>query len=54
MNKKDIRQYLLTKPEAWEDFPFDQKTAVFKVDKKMFALMGFHLSENIMNLKCAP
>ncbi|MFN3237159.1 MAG: MmcQ/YjbR family DNA-binding protein [Pseudomonadales bacterium] len=54
-----IREYLLSKPEAWEDYPFRLDVAVFKIRKKMFATLsegGARGSEDCwqMNLKCDP
>lgn len=53
MNIEDFRTYCLSKPGATEDFPFDQKTLVFKVGGKMFSLTSI---ENFIsvNLKCDP
>ncbi len=34
----NIKQYLLNKPEAIEDFPFGPEVAVYKVRDKLFAL----------------
>ena len=55
-----IRDYLLSKPEAWEDFPFRLDVAVFKVRNKMFATLaqgganGTDKDQWQMNLKCDP
>ena len=49
-----IKCYLLGKPEALETYPFDNKTAVFKVQDKMFALLSFREGEYQINLKCDP
>lgn len=58
-----IREYLLARPEAWEDFPFRLDVAVFKVQNKMFATLARsrkRLGPDVdpdswqMNLKCAP
>ena len=53
MNIEDCRNYCLKKQGATEGFPFDNKTLVFKVMNKMFALTGI---ENFLsiNLKCNP
>jgi predicted DNA-binding protein (MmcQ/YjbR family) len=48
------RQYLLSRPEAWEDFPFGPDVAVMKVKGKMFATLGRTGKEGRMNLKCDP
>jgi predicted DNA-binding protein (MmcQ/YjbR family) len=48
------RQYLLSKPEALEDYPFRLDVAVFKIRKKMFATLGQRGDHWQMNLKCDP
>ena len=56
------RNYLLSKPESQEDFPFGPDVAVFKVLGKMFATLaisnvdveGKLRKEARMNLKCEP
>jgi predicted DNA-binding protein (MmcQ/YjbR family) len=53
MNFEDFREYCLGKPFVSEGFPFDQKTLVFKVVGKMFALTDVDGFESI-NLKCYP
>ena len=50
----DLRTYLLSKPEAEEDFPFGPETAVFKVHGKLFALLGERSGTASINLKCDP
>lgn len=53
MNIEDFRDYCISKPGVTEEFPFDNKTLVFKVMGKMFALCDvdeFHS----FNLKCNP
>lgn len=59
VNVQDVRDYLLSKPEAEEDFPFGPEVMVFKVKDKMFALLspGGGKSPDKrpqMNLKCDP
>ena len=62
MNEEVVRQYLLNKPEAREDYPFGFEVAVFKIKGKMFATLAkWHgmkeTSEGVvyaMNLKCDP
>ena len=53
MNIESFRNYCLAKKGAVESLPFDNKTLVFKVAGKMFALAGI---ENLsyVNLKCDP
>ncbi len=54
MKYKAAKNYLLKKPEATEDYPFGPDAAVFKVKNKMFAILGHHFDEDIVNLKCDP
>jgi len=49
-----LRTYLLSKPGAREDFPFDATTLVTKVSDKMFALVGINEEPLRVNLKCDP
>ncbi|NOY13562.1 MAG: MmcQ/YjbR family DNA-binding protein [Deltaproteobacteria bacterium] len=49
-----LRSYLLAKPGAVEDFPFDSTTLVLKVGGKMFALLGINDEPLRINLKCDP
>lgn len=53
MDIESYRDYCLTKKGVSEGFPFDEKTLVFKVGGKMFALTDVDLFESI-NLKCEP
>lgn len=53
MNIEYYRQYCLTKKGTTEEFPFDNRTLVFKVGGKMFALTDVESFESI-NLKCDP
>ncbi len=53
MNIEEYREYCLSKPGVSEGFPFDNKTLVFKVMGKMFALTDIDEFEGI-NLKCDP
>ncbi len=54
MNFESLRDYLLQKPGATEDFPFDNVTLVIKVCGKMFALLGINNDPLRINLKCDP
>lgn len=49
-----LRSYCLQKPGAREDFPFDNRTLVFKVMGKMFVLTNLGNSPLSINLKCDP
>ena len=53
MNIEEFRNYCMAKPGVTEAFPFDNKTLVFKVMGKMFALTGIEIFNSI-NLKCDP
>lgn len=49
------RQYLLSRPESTECFPFGEQTAVYKVRDKVFALFFLDFRGHPgMNLKCDP
>ncbi len=54
MNIEEFRDYCLSKKGVGESFPFDNKTLVFKVMDKMFALCGIENLPLRVNLKCEP
>jgi len=54
MHIEAFREYCLSKKGATEEFPFDEKTLVFKVMGKMFAATGLGSEEFTVNLKCDP
>lgn len=54
MDYPAARTYLLSRPEAIEDFPFGPDVAVFKIKGKMFALLGTRNGVSSVNLKCDP
>jgi len=54
MKYPELKTILLSYKDASLDFPFDDKTAVFKVAKKMFALIGLEGDPLSINLKCDP
>ncbi|MCP8686685.1 MmcQ/YjbR family DNA-binding protein [Marinobacterium sedimentorum] len=54
MDAQHTRDYLLGKPEAWEDYPFGPGPAVFKIRQKMFALLITDKNGARLNLKCDP
>ena len=54
MHLENLRDYLLSKPGATEDFPFDENTLVFKVKGKMFGLMPLEALPLRISLKCNP
>lgn len=53
MNIETYRNYCLSFPGVTEGFPFDNKTLVFKVMNKMFALTDVE-DFAFINLKCDP
>ncbi len=54
MTFHQIRHYLLSKPEAQEDFPFGPTVSVIKIQSKMFATLVQRIGIVSMNLKCDP
>lgn len=48
------KAYLLSRPDAREDYPFGPEVLVPKVRGKMFATLGVEKSVARMNLKCDP
>lgn len=54
MTFSELRHSCLQKKGARETFPFDEKTLVFKVMDKMFALVGLDDDPPEVNLKCDP
>jgi len=54
MDLKELEQYILSKPDAKLDFPFDEHTAVYKVHDKMFALVPQNKTPINISLKCDP
>ncbi|MFT5914597.1 MAG: putative DNA-binding protein (MmcQ/YjbR family) [Flammeovirgaceae bacterium] len=53
MNIEQFREFCLSLAGTSESMPFDDKTLVFKVMNKMFALTDIEGFESI-NLKCDP
>ena len=54
MDFTTLKNHLLSKPGAVEEFPFDTVTLVIKVGGKMFALVGLNNDPLRLNLKCDP
>ena len=54
MDFNTLKNYLLSKPAAVEEFPFDAVTLVIKVSGKMFALVDLNDDPLRLNLKCDP
>lgn len=53
MDIETFRLYCLSKPGVSEHLPFDDRTLVFKVGGKMFALCDLEEFDGV-NLKCDP
>ena len=51
---KGLLAYLMSKPEAEQDYPFGPGVLVLKVRGKMFALFGVADDPIEINLKCEP
>jgi predicted DNA-binding protein (MmcQ/YjbR family) len=54
MNANDTIDYIASKPEAIEDYPFGPEAQVFKIKGKMFALISQKQGVLRVNLKCDP
>lgn len=54
VNYSQARDYMLSKPESIEDFPFGKDVAVMKVCGKMFATLSYRKGVAETNLKCEP
>ena len=50
----DLKKKLLGFKGAYKDFPFGEDVAVFKVMKKMFALVSIYAEPLTISLKCDP
>lgn len=53
MDIEEYRRWCIQKTGVTEEFPFDNKTLVFKVYGKMFSLLDVEDFESV-NLKCDP
>ncbi len=60
MNRQELDDYLLSYPNTWLEFPFDETTSVYKVgDKaagegKMFAIVKDDSKPLRLSVKCDP
>ena len=54
--KREILDYCLTYPSVYEDYPFDETTALVRhsANKKMFALVDYLQGRLQISLKCEP
>jgi predicted DNA-binding protein (MmcQ/YjbR family) len=55
LTRQDLETYIMSMPHAWLDFPFDEKTAVYKAaNGKLFALIADDSDPLRISLKCDP
>jgi predicted DNA-binding protein (MmcQ/YjbR family) len=54
MNIESLSEYCLSKPGAEETLPFGPDTLVFKVNGKVFLLVGLDAEDLRFNVKCDP
>lgn len=54
LTRDDLKAFCLSLPAVWEDFPFGVENAVYKVSKKMFALIPQDAHETGIVVKCPP
>ena len=54
MNIEDIRLFALSLADVEEGFPFGEETLVFKVQGKIFLLVGLGHEPLQFNVKCDP
>jgi predicted DNA-binding protein (MmcQ/YjbR family) len=54
MNIETLQEYCLSKPGAEETLPFGPDTLVYKVNGKIFLLVGLESDPLQFNVKCDP
>ena len=54
MNIETLQEYCLSKPDAEETLPFGPDTLVYKVNGKIFLLVGLEGDPLHFNVKCDP
>lgn len=54
MDIEQLRNYVIGKPNVEESFPFGDDTLVFKVNNKIFLLLGLDNQPLQFNVKCNP
>ncbi|HMR19975.1 MAG TPA: MmcQ/YjbR family DNA-binding protein [Sphingobacterium sp.] len=55
MHIEELRGYCLSKPRVTEELPFGPDTLVFKVEGKVFMLVGLDQIDQLsFNVKCDP
>ena len=45
MNIETVREYCLSLPQVTEDFPFDESTLAFRIERKIFAMIDLENTE---------
>ena len=53
MNIEEVREYCLSLPQVTEDFPFDETTLAFRIERKIFAMIDLENTQWFV-LKCEP
>jgi len=51
---KEVEDYILSMPNSRLDYPFGEKTAVYKTGDKMFAIIAEGTDPLRLSLKCDP
>ena len=54
VKKEKVRNYFLSCPESYEDFPFGEEITIFKIKNKWFGLLVEREGNLQINLKCDP
>jgi predicted DNA-binding protein (MmcQ/YjbR family) len=54
MTRDEVLAWCADRPGAFEDYPFGDDVAVFKVGRKMFALVALAGDPGTVSLKCDP
>jgi predicted DNA-binding protein (MmcQ/YjbR family) len=54
IDRGNLRTYCLAKGGAFEDFPFGEEVAIYKVMGKIFALIPLDTDPPTISLKCDP
>ena len=54
MKNEKVRNYFLSCPESYEDFPFGEEITIFKIKNKWFGLLVEREGNLQINLKCDP
>ncbi|HEX2845066.1 MAG TPA: MmcQ/YjbR family DNA-binding protein [Chitinophagaceae bacterium] len=54
MNIETLQEYCLSKPDVEETLPFGPDTLVYKVNGKIFLLVGLESDPLQFNVKCDP